>query len=649
MLRLRLGRRRSPPRGFACTVRLLDDTEITCNVQKDTKGQRVLDHVCNHLDLLERDYFCLHYRDTDGQTHWVDVSRPLVKQLKCSPPYVLCFRVRFYPPDALALREEISRYLLFLQLKRDLRHGHLLAPAADMAWLIAFILQAETGDYDPEECTDDREARVALLPPAAHPSLLTHAHHLHRTQLRGQTPAQAEENFLQKVQELETYGFNPQPCRDVTGMPVLLGFTPPGLSVLQDGKRVIFLPWSEIRKLKFEGKTFHVHCVEKEKRFTLPFHAASPTACKHVWRSAVDSQAFYQLERSSEIRAVSSSNLLFRRSKHRFSGRVAKEVLEASNRIQRHPPIVNRSRMVETMSCPTISRDAVAPLYSATESYLLHDLGFPDEDGHSTPVPRQRNGDAADRISVSCLELNVARTHNHHQQQPHRHPQHHAQLQHKHLTQKQQQQQNLQQNSHQGQARRQQQQQLVVEVPAAEAKRGHAGTQEPPSQGRAALTAATATGGGGRPVPDTESQSEEPTEDGETPEGREFPAPDADWCEADFDESALQEAEEEEMDEVSRLTDRNLALLTAGRDRYGRVARAGLRAVLAACAVVLVTVPLLLVLLESPLDVALLRDLRRTPEFTQFHVEYFCPMQRRLGATFRSLAGSVDESCDRLD
>ncbi|XP_061428542.1 FERM domain-containing protein 3-like isoform X3 [Lethenteron reissneri] len=501
-----------------------------------------------------------------------------------------------------------------------------------MAWLIAFILQADTGDYDPEECTDDREARVALLPPAAHPSLLTHAHDLHRTQLRGQTPAQAEENFLQKVQELETYGFNPQPCRDVTGMPVLLGFTPPGLSVLQDGKRVIFLPWSEIRKLKFEGKTFHVHCVEKEKRFTLPFHAASPTACKHVWRSAVDSQAFYH-------------------------GRVAKEVLEASNRIQRHPPIVNRSRMVETMSCPTISRDAVAPLYSATESYLLHDLGFPDEDGHSTPVPRQRNGDAADRISVSCLELNVARTHNHHQQQPHRHPQHHVQLQHKHLTQKQQQQQqrnqqqNLQQNSHQGQAyRQQQQQQLVVEVPVAEAKRGHAGTQEPPSQGRAAPTMATATGGGGgHPMPDTESQSEEPTEDGETPEGREFPAPDADWCEADFDESALQEAEEEEMDEVSRLTDRNLALLTAGRDRYGRVARAGLRAVLAACAVVLVTVPLLLVLLESRLDVALLRDLRRTPEFTQFHVEYFCPMQRRLGATFRSLAGSVDESCDHLD
>uniref|UniRef100_A0A8C4TFS1 FERM domain containing 5 n=1 Tax=Erpetoichthys calabaricus TaxID=27687 RepID=A0A8C4TFS1_ERPCA len=48
---------------------------------------------------------------------------------------------------------------------------------------------------------------------------------------------------------------------------------------------------------------------------------------------------------------------------------------------------------------------------------------------------------------------------------------------------------------------------------------------------------------------------------------------------------------------------------------------------------------LLIVLTESDLDVSFLRDIRQTPEFEQFHYEYFCPLRRWFACKFRSLVG----------
>lgn len=37
------------------------------SLQRDTKGQFLLDHVCNHYNLLERDYFGIRYVDPEKQ------------------------------------------------------------------------------------------------------------------------------------------------------------------------------------------------------------------------------------------------------------------------------------------------------------------------------------------------------------------------------------------------------------------------------------------------------------------------------------------------------------------------------------------------------------------------------------------------------
>uniref|UniRef100_A0A671PLV6 FERM domain-containing protein 5-like n=1 Tax=Sinocyclocheilus anshuiensis TaxID=1608454 RepID=A0A671PLV6_9TELE len=162
--RLMSGSDRSLDREFNCTVRLLDDSEYTCTVQRDAKGQWLFEQVCQHLNLLEKDYFGIRFVDPDKQRHWLECSKAITKQMRSQPPYTMCLRVKFYPPDPAALKEEITRYLVFLQIKRDLYHGRLLCKSSDAATLAAFILQAEIGDYDPGKHPEGYSSKFQFFP-----------------------------------------------------------------------------------------------------------------------------------------------------------------------------------------------------------------------------------------------------------------------------------------------------------------------------------------------------------------------------------------------------------------------------------------------------------------------------------------------------
>ncbi|MEQ2268623.1 FERM domain-containing protein 5, partial [Xenotaenia resolanae] len=79
----------------------------------------------------------------------------------------------------------------------------------------------------------------------------------------------------------------------------------------------------------------------QDRKIILTYFAPTPEACKHLWKCGVENQAFYKLEKSSQVRTVSSSNLFFKGSRFRYSGRVAKEVMEQSARIKREPPEIH--------------------------------------------------------------------------------------------------------------------------------------------------------------------------------------------------------------------------------------------------------------------------------------------------------------------
>uniref|UniRef100_A0A8C0UBI0 FERM domain containing 5 n=1 Tax=Cyanistes caeruleus TaxID=156563 RepID=A0A8C0UBI0_CYACU len=214
----------------------------------------------------------------------------------------MCFRVKFYPTDPAALKEEITRYLVFLQIKRDLYHGRLLCKTSDAALLAAYILQAEIGDYDPGKHPEGYSSKFQFFPKHSE-KLERKIAEIHKSELSGQTPATSELNFLRKAQTLETYGVDPHPCKDVSGNAAFLAFTPFGFVVLQGNKRVHFIKWNEVTKMKFEGKTFYLYVSQKEeKKIVLTYFAPTPEACKHLWKCGIENQAFYKLEKSSQVR-----------------------------------------------------------------------------------------------------------------------------------------------------------------------------------------------------------------------------------------------------------------------------------------------------------------------------------------------------------
>ncbi|XP_030740388.2 LOW QUALITY PROTEIN: FERM domain-containing protein 5 [Echinops telfairi] len=397
--RLMSGSSRSLEREYSCTVRLLDDSEYTCTIQRDAKGQYLFDLLCHHLNLLEKDYFGIRFVDPDKQRHWLEFTKSVVKQLRSQPPFTMCFRVKFYPADPAALKEEITRYLVFLQIKRDLYHGRLLCKTSDAALLAAYILQAEIGDYDPGKHPEGYSSKFQFFPKHSE-KLERKIAEIHKTELSGQTPASSELNFLRKAQTLETYGVDPHPCKDVSGNAAFLAFTPFGFVVLQGNKRVHFIKWNEVTKLKFEGKTFYLHVSQKEeKKIILTYFAPTPEACKHLWKCGIENQAFYKLEKSSQVRTVSSSNLFFKGSRFRYSGRVAKEVMESSAKIKREPPEIHRAGMVPSQSCPSITHGPRLSSVPRTRRRAVHisimeGLESLRDSAHSTPVRSSSHGDS---------------------------------------------------------------------------------------------------------------------------------------------------------------------------------------------------------------------------------------------------------------
>ncbi|XP_062061791.1 FERM domain-containing protein 5 isoform X1 [Lepus europaeus] len=560
--RLMSGSSRSLEREYSCTVRLLDDSEYTCTIQRDAKGQYLFDLLCHHLNLLEKDYFGIRFVDPDKQRHWLEFTKSVVKQLRSQPPFTMCFRVKFYPADPAALKEEITRYLVFLQIKRDLYHGRLLCKTSDAALLAAYILQAEIGDYDPGKHPEGYSSKFQFFPKHSE-KLERKIAEIHKTELSGQSPATSELNFLRKAQTLETYGVDPHPCKDVSGNAAFLAFTPFGFVVLQGNKRVHFIKWNEVTKLKFEGKTFYLYVSQKEeKKIILTYFAPTPEACKHLWKCGIENQAFYKLEKSSQVRTVSSSNLFFKGSRFRYSGRVAKEVMESSAKIKREPPEIHRAGMVPSRSCPSITHGPRLSSVPRTRRRAVHisimeGLESLRDSAHSTPVRSSSHGDTF--------------------------------------------------------------------LP-------HVRSSRADSNERVAVIADEAY---------SPADSVLPTPVAEHSLELLLLSRQVNGATCSIEEEKESEASTPTASEVEALRGELRALCQGHggpeEEQVNKFVLSVLRLLLVTMGLLFVLLLLLIILTESDLDIAFFRDIRQTPEFEQFHYQYFCPLRRWFACKIRSV------------
>ncbi|XP_050497417.1 FERM domain-containing protein 5 isoform X1 [Diabrotica virgifera virgifera] len=336
---------------YKCTVRLLEDTEILeCEYKPQHKGIYLLEYVCQQLNLIEQDYLGLRYVDNQDQRHWLDLGKSICKQVKDLDPVLFSFRVKFYPPDPFRLKEEITRYQIFLQLKRDLLHGRLYCGPTEAAMLSALILQGEFGDYDPEIHLANYVSDLKILLKQTE-AIEEKAMEIHQKQLKGQSQSQVETAFLKLACQLDTYGVDPHPVKgllqDQKRSQLYLGINYSGILTFQGSRKTHHFRWPDIQKINYEGKVFIIHLNYNDKKHTVGFKCPSGQACRHVWRCAVEQMLFFTLPTSSDAPSVVTGGGFFSwGTKFKYTGRTEKEILEDSGSPSREEPNIQRSSSV---------------------------------------------------------------------------------------------------------------------------------------------------------------------------------------------------------------------------------------------------------------------------------------------------------------
>ncbi|KAM5329644.1 band 4.1-like protein 4A isoform 4-T4 [Glossophaga mutica] len=341
------------PEEFYCEVLLLDESKLTLTTQqqgikKSTKGSIVLDHVFRHVNLVEIDYFGLRYCDRSHQTYWLDPAKTLAEHkelINTGPPYTLYFGIKFYAEDPCKLKEEITRYQFFLQVKQDVLQGRLPCPVNTAAQLGAYAIQSELGDYDPYKHTTGYVSEYRFVPDQKE-ELEEAIERIHKT-LMGQAPSDAELNYLRTAKSLEMYGVDLHPVYGENKSEYFLGLTPVGVVVYKNKKQVGKYFWPRITKVHFKETQFELRVLGKDCNETsFFFEARSKTACKHLWKCSVEHHTFFRMpenESNSLSRKLSKFGSLS--NKHRYSGRTALQMSrDLSIQLPRPDQNVTRSR-----------------------------------------------------------------------------------------------------------------------------------------------------------------------------------------------------------------------------------------------------------------------------------------------------------------
>ncbi|XP_068693906.1 band 4.1-like protein 4 [Montipora capricornis] len=352
-----------------CHVLLLDESEHPVEIRRTTKGDEVLEKVFKHLNLLERDYFGLRYIDGDSQSRWLDPMKPVVKQLKAGPPYLLYFCVKFYAADPCRLHEELTRYLFFLQVKKDIYQGRLPCATNVLAEISAYSIQSELGEYDPKEHTLGYVSEFRFLPNQSE-ELESKIFRMHK-KLGPMVPSVAEFMYLDKIKWLEMYGVDLHPVKGEDFVEYFVALKPSGVAVYKNKTRVGSYVWSKIEKVDFNGKKFYLSVKGKEDHeFTFKFYLSTKSACKHLWKCCLEHHVFFRLDKSTSMPRRKSG--LFRTSStYRYSGRTQKEALDVGKKIQRSDPEVKRKpskRYERRLSIQSVEKAVSNVTISATST-----------------------------------------------------------------------------------------------------------------------------------------------------------------------------------------------------------------------------------------------------------------------------------------
>ncbi|XP_070317483.1 band 4.1-like protein 2 isoform X6 [Odocoileus virginianus] len=351
-----------------CKVTLLDGTQYCCDLEKRAKGQVLFDKVCEHLNLLEKDYFGLVFQENPEQKNWLDPAKEIKRQLR-NLPWLFSFNVKFYPPDPSQLTEDITRYFLCLQLRQDIASGRLPCSFVTHALLGSYTLQAELGDYDPEEHASHDLSDFQFAPTQTK-ELEEKVAELHKTH-RGLSPAQADSQFLENAKRLSMYGVDLHHAKDSEGVDIKLGVCANGLLIYKDRLRINRFAWPKILKISYKRSNFYIKVRPAElEQFesTIGFKLPNHRAAKRLWKVCVEHHTFYRLVSPEQ---PPKAKFLTLGSKFRYSGRTQAQTRQASSLIDRPAPHFDRT------SSKRVSRSLDGAPIDAVDQSLMKEFPGP--------------------------------------------------------------------------------------------------------------------------------------------------------------------------------------------------------------------------------------------------------------------------------
>ncbi|KAI1287648.1 Band 4.1-like protein 3 [Halotydeus destructor] len=350
-----------PSKLAVAKIKLLDEEDYECQVDRKTKGHELIIKVCDYVNLAEKDYFGLTYTDQDGVRSWLNPEKRINKQLK-NLPWVFSFEVKFYPPDPAQLQEDITKYMLCLQIRNDILSGRLPCSFVTHALLGSYLVQSELGDYDEEDHGPSYLSEFRFAPNQT-PELEEKVAELHK-QHKGQTSAEAELHYLENAKKLAMYGVELHAAKDSAGFDITMGVCASGLLVYRDRLRINRFAWPKILKISYKRNNFFIKIRPGEfEQFesVVGFKLANHKAAKRLWKTCVEHHTFFRLMTPE---APPKPKFIFPRfgSKFRFSGRT--QYQSRTSTVDRAPPNFERtlSKRFSLRSEPlTESRSVSAP------------------------------------------------------------------------------------------------------------------------------------------------------------------------------------------------------------------------------------------------------------------------------------------------
>ncbi|KAK2886857.1 hypothetical protein Q8A73_020803 [Channa argus] len=384
-------------RTMQARVTLLDGSLFAFNVEKRSRGLQLFEKVCEHINLLERDYFALSFRDADNNKNWLDPAKEMKKQVR-GVPWNFSFNVKFYPPEPAQLSEDITRYFLCLQLRQDIVSGRLPCSFVTHTVLGSYTVQSELGDYDPDECGSGYVSEINFAPSQTK-EMEEKIVELHKT-YRGMTPADAEMHFLENVKKLSMYGVDLHHAKDSEGVAIMLGVCSSGLLVYRDRLRINRFSWPKILKISYKRNNFYIKIRPGEfDQFesTIGFKLLNHRAAKRLWKVCVEHHSFFRLVSPEET----PKKFLSLGSKFRYSGRTQIQTRRASAQISRPAPHFPRCISKRNMLSRSLDGDIGSGLYAASKSIAVSDLII-------TVMPETKGQDrTGDHVEVKQEEVVV--------------------------------------------------------------------------------------------------------------------------------------------------------------------------------------------------------------------------------------------------